>query len=46
MKKYLISYASPEFYESQRRLNTSAVKFGVDQVDSFNNNWLKKTRFL
>ena len=45
MKKYLISYASPEFYESQKCLNDSAVKFGIDEVSSFNNNWLKKTEF-
>lgn len=45
MKTHLISYASPEFYESQKRLNASALKFGVDQVNSFNKNWLKKTEF-
>ena len=45
MKKYLISYASPEFYESQKRLNDSAVKFGIDEFRAFNNNWLKKTEF-
>lgn len=45
MKKYLISYASPEFYASQNRLNNSAVQFGIDQVSSFNKQWLKKTDF-
>lgn len=45
MKKYLISYASSEFYESQKRLNASALQFGVDKVSSFNNNFLMKTEF-
>lgn len=45
MRKYLISYASPEFYKSQKRLNDSALNFGVDQVKSYNNTYLKKTQF-
>ena len=45
MKKYLINFATPNFYKGQRKLNRSALKFGVDECISFNFNKLKKTNF-
>lgn len=45
MKKYLISFATPNFYKSQRKLNRSALKFGIDQCISFKFKDLKKTEF-
>jgi len=45
MKKYLVNYATPEFYQSQKRLNRSARKFGLDQVISYREKHIRKTSF-
>ena len=45
MKKYLASFATPKFYESQKKLNLSALKFGIDEVIPYNDRILKKTLF-
>lgn len=45
MKKYLISFATPNFYKGQRRLNRSALKHGIDECISCNLRNLKKTAF-
>lgn len=45
MKKYLVSFATRGFYKSQKKLNVSALKFGVDEVKSYNRKMLKKTSF-
>jgi len=44
MKKYLISFATPDFYASQERLNNSARKY-VDEIISYNKDWLMKKEF-
>lgn len=45
MKKHLISYATPNHRKNQRRLNKSALNFGVDNVSSYSSKDLKKTSF-
>jgi len=45
MKKCLVNFATPEFYESQGRLHTSALKFGVDEVRSYNKKIIQKSLF-
>jgi len=45
MKKYLISFANDIFYESQKRLGVSALKFGIDEVVPYNDKMLRKTDF-
>ncbi len=43
MKVYLVNFATPNFYKAQRKLNKSALRFGVDQCISYNQRLLKKT---
>lgn len=45
MKIYLVNYATPNFYRSQKKLNRSALKFGVDIYVSFTHKKLKQTHF-
>lgn len=45
MKVYLVSFATPNFYNSQKKLNKSALQFGVDECIPFTNVDLKKTEF-
>lgn len=45
MKKYLVSYANEGFYKKQKRLNKSAIKFGIDKVISYTDKDLKQTDF-
>jgi len=45
MKKYLLNFATPNFYKSQRGLNRSALKYGIDECISYNFRDLKKTAF-
>lgn len=45
MKVYLVSFATPEFYESQEMLNISALKHGVDETIPYNDKILRKTPF-
>jgi hypothetical protein len=45
MKTYLVSFATSDFYRSQKRLNRSALKFGIDQCLSFRFKDLRKTEF-
>ena len=45
MKKVLISFANKEFYEKQKILNESALKFGIDEAFSYTDYMLKKTSF-
>ncbi len=42
---YLISFATKEFYESQKKLKSSALKFGVDKVVSYKREDIIKTAF-
>lgn len=42
---YLISFATREFYQSQKNLNSSALKFGVDKVVSYKREDIIKTDF-
>jgi hypothetical protein len=43
--KYLVNYATSNFYRSQERLNASALKFGIDQVFCNQEKDLKGTDF-
>lgn len=45
MKIYLVNFATPNFYSSQRKLNKSAKKFGIDHCMSFTANDIRKTKF-
>lgn len=45
MIKYLVNFATPNFYKSQKILNNSAIKFGIDKTISWNKKQLKKTGF-
>lgn len=45
MKKYLISFANDIFYENQKRLEISALKFGIDEVISYPDKKMRKTAF-
>ena len=42
---YLVNYATKEFYESQKKLNASALKYGVDKVVSYKRKDLIKSNF-
>ncbi len=46
MKHYLISYATPDHYKNQRRLNASALKFGVDEAKSYTRKDIQKSHFF
>jgi hypothetical protein len=43
--KYLVNYANRNFYASQARLNASAMKFGIDQVFSYQEKDIIGTEF-
>lgn len=43
--KYLVNYATKNFYRSQERLNVSAQKFGIDQVFFYREEDLLGTEF-
>ena len=45
MNNYLISYATPNYYKNQRRLNKSALAFGVDEVESYTRSKIKRSKF-
>lgn len=45
MKIHLVNFATPNFYNAQKRLNKSALRFGVDQCISYNKSVLQKTEF-
>ncbi len=45
MKKYLVSYANKNFYKKQKRLNKSAMKFGIDKLIPYTDKDLKQTNF-
>lgn len=45
MKKHLVSYATIEHQKNQKRLNKSALNFGVDNVVSYSSKDLEKTLF-
>lgn len=45
MKKYLVSYATKEFYKKQKKLDKSSLKFGIDNTFSHTKEMLKKTKF-
>ncbi len=45
VKVYLISYANEKFVKNQARLNKSAKKHGIDNIISYNDSHLKKTKF-
>lgn len=45
MKVYLVSFATPNFYKSQKKLNKTALQFGVDECIPFTDVDLKKTDF-
>ena len=45
MKKYLVSFANEKFYKKQKRLNESALKFGIDKTFSYTDKILKETLF-
>lgn len=44
-KVYLVNFATPEFYDSQKELNKNALKFGVDKTLSYTFERIKKTKF-
>lgn len=45
MKKYLVSCATEEFYQKQKVLNKSALKFGIDKIFSYTDKMLEETVF-
>ena len=45
MEVYLVNFATEEFYHSQRKLNASALKYGVDKTVSYRCSDIKKTGF-
>jgi hypothetical protein len=45
MKVHLISFATPQYLRSQKQLNASAKRFGVDIIHNFTQKDLKKTAF-
>jgi hypothetical protein len=45
MKTYLVNFADDKFKKSQKKLNESALKFGVDKVFSFSPDDIVKTDF-
>jgi len=45
MKKYIVSFATPEYFDSQKLLNDSALRNGVEEFISYNKKWLTKTKF-
>lgn len=45
MKVHLVNFATPNFYKAQKKLNKSALRFGVDQCISYNKRILNKTEF-
>lgn len=45
MKIYLVNFATPNFYKAQKKLNKSALRFGVDHCIPYNQRILKKTEF-
>jgi len=44
-KVYLVNFATPNFYKSQKELNANALKFGVDKTISYTFDMIKKTDF-
>lgn len=42
---YLVNYATPNFYDSQERLNQSALRYGVDRLLSYRESDLRRTDF-
>lgn len=45
MKKFLVSFANKDFYEKQKILNESALKFGINETFSYTGKMLKETLF-
>lgn len=45
MKKYLVNCASEKFYKRQKKLNESALKFGIDETFSYTDDMLEQTEF-
>ena len=45
VRVYLISYANERFIKNQVRLNRSAKEHGIDNIISYNDSHLKKTKF-
>lgn len=45
MGTYLISFATPEFYRGQKKLNRSAMKFGIDHCIAYRRNDIIGTDF-
>ncbi len=45
MRKYLVSFATKNFKDSQKLLNQSALKFGIDEVVNFTPEDIKITDF-
>jgi len=44
-KVYLVNFGTPNFYKSQKELNESALKFGVDETISYTFDMIKQTDF-
>ena len=45
MKTHLVSFSTPQYRLSQKRLEASALKFGIDELHSFTEKSLKKSNF-
>ncbi|MBN1841174.1 MAG: hypothetical protein JW883_02695 [Deltaproteobacteria bacterium] len=45
MKKYLVSFATPDYYKSQRRLHKSALNYGIDECISCTMKDIKRSDF-
>ena len=46
MNLYLISYANRDYYKNQRRLNDSALQFGVDTIRPYIEKEIQKSHFF
>lgn len=45
MNIYLVNYATPGYAQSQKRLNHSALKFGIDHIQSYTPAQIRRTQF-
>lgn len=45
IKKHLVSFSTPQYRQSHKKLEQSALKYGIDTLHSFTQKDLKKTNF-
>jgi len=45
MRTHLVSFATPRYYASQRRLGYQALRYGIDVIHAYNMGVIKRTAF-